>query len=122
MISYSAREIAPGKPPTRRVSNRHRKQRSSMGKFALSAAQYDTERRKDIACVAGKWITENFDEDDLAEFVRLANGHRWNYIISLSDNGLKEASMIRHVHGTCICFEDVAGRACCACDQTGRDD
>lgn len=91
-----------------------------MGQFAQSAAQHDIEQRGDGVCVAGKWLAENFDEDDLVEFVRLANGHKWELIVRLSENGLRHASVTRHVHGTCTCFKDVAGKACCACEQTGR--
>lgn len=91
-----------------------------MGKFAESAAQYDVDKRGEGACVAGKWISENFDDEDLAEFVRLACGHKWRHIIRLSDNNLKEASMSRHVHGTCSCFDDVTARGCCECGHQGR--
>jgi hypothetical protein len=91
-----------------------------MGKFAQSAAQHDIDKRGDGTCVAGKWIAENFDDEDLAEFIRLANGHKWTLIGRLSDNNLKEASLIRHAHGTCTCFEGVAARGCCACEQPGQ--
>lgn len=92
-----------------------------MGKFAEAAAPHDIERRGDGICAAGKWITANFDEEDLDEFIRLANGHKWTVIERLSENGLKEASMIRHAHGTCVCFENVAGKACCGCDKTRKN-
>lgn len=92
-----------------------------MGKFAEEAALHSVDRRGNGECAAGKWITENFDEEDLAEFVRLVNGHKWVDIQRLSDNGLKEQSMIRHVHGVCVCFKNVAGKACCGCDKTRKD-
>lgn len=88
-----------------------------MGQFAQSAAQHDVGRRGDGTCVAGKWISENFDAEDTAEFVRLARSHKWTLIMGLSDNNLKEASMGRHVHGTCTCLDDVPAKGCCNCDQ-----
>lgn len=92
-----------------------------MGKFAQSAAQHDISRRGDGTCVAGKWISENFDEEDLVEFVRLGKAHKWELIIRLSDNNLKQASLYRHAHGICTCFQDIAGRGCCSCTSTETD-
>jgi hypothetical protein len=120
VIPSIAKASAAGKSPTRRASNRHRKQ-AKVGKFAESALKHDISRRGDGVCVAGKWITEKFDEEDLKEFVRLANGHQWTIIERLSDNGLKEGAMTRHVHGTCACIDDVAGKACCDCDKTRKE-
>lgn len=123
MLHSSSKATAPGKPPTRRPSNRHRKEaRGHMGKFAKTAAQHDVGHRGDGVCVAGKWIADNFDDEDLAEFVRLVKGHKWDLIERLSDGNLKENSLGRHVHGTCICInDDTPGRSCCGCDKTRED-
>lgn len=89
-----------------------------MGKFADTASQYDLEKRGDGYCIAGRWISENLDDDDLVEFTRLACGHRWELIIRLSDNKLRIKSLDRHVHGTCPCFDGLAAKGCCAsCDR-----
>lgn len=93
-----------------------------MGKFAESAAQHDLNQRGDGVCVAGKWISENLDEEDLVEFTRLANGHKWHLIVTLSENKLRAASLNKHVHGLCACVRETPGKACCTqCDQTRRD-
>lgn len=86
-----------------------------MGRFAESAAQYDTKRRGEGVCVAGKWITKNFDDDDLNEFIRLANAHKWRRIQNLSDHHLKEHSLNQHVHGSCVCVGDTPAKGCCTC-------
>lgn len=121
MLPSNAKAIVAGNRPTRTASNRHRKRgRSRMGKFASAAAQYDINKRGDGYCVSGRWIANNFDEEDLAEFVRLANGHRWELILRLSDNNLKENSLVRHVHGTCPCFDGTETKGCCtSCDKKG---
>lgn len=104
--------------PLRRTSNRHRKQGKGMGKFAKAASQHDLDKRGDGLCVAGRWITENLDEEDSAEFIRLASGHKWELIARLSDNKLRSKSVIRHAHGTCPCFEGLAAKGCCtSCDK-----
>lgn len=92
-----------------------------MGKFAEAAAQYDVEQRGDGKCVAGRWISENLDEEDLVEFDRLAKGHKWTRIISLSEYVLKIISLDKHVHGTCICIPEVAARGCCSCIRSKDD-
>lgn len=92
-----------------------------MGQFAERAAQYDVGRRGDGACVAGKWISENLDEEDLVEFIRLAKGHRWNRIMRLSENHLKQSSLNRHAHGICTCFPDILAKGCCPCAQSEVD-
>jgi hypothetical protein len=90
-----------------------------MGKFAEAAVQYDPDTRGDGFCVAGRWVSENLDEEDLAEFVRLANGHAWRRIMSLSGNELKGKALEQHVHGLCCCrhVEAQVGRACCTCNN-----
>lgn len=120
MIPSRAKAIEPGNPP-RRTTNRHRKQgKRRMGKFASAAAQYDLDKRGDGHCVSGRWIADNLDADDLAEFVRLANGHRWELIVRLSDNHLRSKSLIRHVHGTCPCLDEAVAKGCCtSCDKQG---
>lgn len=92
-----------------------------MGKFAQAAAHHDISRRGDGTCVAGKWISDNLDEDDLVEFVRLAEGHKWHLITRLSDNYLKMASLNRHVHGLCTCFPGTTAKGCCSCNLSGDD-
>lgn len=89
-----------------------------MGQFAHKAVQYDVDRRGDGMCVAGKWISENLDEEDLVEFTRLAQGHNWHRIMRLSDNALKMASLNRHAHGICTCFPETAGRGACPCAKS----
>lgn len=118
MLSSNAK-AQPGSPPTRSASNRHRKQgKGRMGNFASAAAQYDLDKRGDGRCVAGRWIEGNLDEEDLVEFVRLANGHRWEVILRLSDNKLRTKSLIGHVHGACTCFDGVVAKGCCtSCDK-----
>lgn len=91
-----------------------------MGKFADAAAQVDPNKRGDGYCVAGRWIEENLDDEDLAEFVRLANHHRWGVIARLSDHVLKEESLRKHVHGVCACAGDTPGRDCCTHDRKGQ--
>lgn len=89
-----------------------------MGKFASAAAQYDLDKRGDGNCAAGRWISENMDADDIIEFVRLANGHRWELILRLSEHRLKSNSLQRHAHGTCACFDGVAAKGCCtSCEK-----
>lgn len=88
-----------------------------MGQFAKSAVQHDINKRGDGFCVAGRWIASNLDENDIAEFIRLANGHRWELILRLSDNQLGNHSLNRHVHGTCPCFEDRPAKGCCSCEK-----
>lgn len=88
-----------------------------MGKFAESAAQHDGATRGDGYCVAGRWIVNNLDEDDLVEFIRLANAHRWKLILRLSDNQLSHHSMVGHVHGLCHCFADRPAKGCCSCER-----
>jgi hypothetical protein len=92
-----------------------------MGKFADSAAQVDISRRGDGTCVVGKWVSENLDESDLTQFVRLVSGHKWKLIERLSDNNLRQASLIRHVHGNCPCLPETVAKGCCPCDQTKQD-
>lgn len=114
MLPSSVKAVGSGRKPARHTSNRHRKQgKRRMGKFADAATQYDQGTRGDGHCVAGRWIVDNLDNDDLAEFVRLANGHRWELILRLSDNNLKTKSLNRHVHGTCSCFDGLAAKGCC---------
>lgn len=114
MLPSNAKALETGSPPSRRTSNRHRKQgKGRMGKFADTAAQYDLDTRGDGYCVSGRWIKDSLDEEDLAEFIRLANGHRWELILRLSDNKLRSKSLIRHVHGTCPCFDGLAAKGCC---------
>ncbi len=91
-----------------------------MGKFASAAAQYDLTKRGDGYCVSGRWISENLDEDDMVEFLRLATGHRWELILRLSDNKLHAKSLYSHVHGSCPCFDGVAAKGCCSC-STEKD-
>ncbi len=113
MLPSSAKAI-PGAPPMRNASRRHRKGgKRHMGKFAESAAKFGPDQRGDGTCVAGRWITDNLDAEDLVEFARLANDHSWTRIIQLSESNLKEASLNRHAHGNCTCFSDVPGRGCC---------
>lgn len=115
MLSSNAKATEAGRQPTRNASSRHRKQRRGrMGKFAESAAQYDVDRRGDGKCVAGRWIVENLDDEDLSEFIRLANACKWTRIIRLSDNNLKEASLTRHARGTCTCLDSVPAKGCCS--------
>lgn len=93
-----------------------------MGQFAKSAAQHDLTRRVDGTCVAGKWISSNLDDEDMAEFIRLASAHKWRLILSLSANSLRYASLNRHVHGECTCSLEIPGRACCtSCDKTAQE-
>jgi hypothetical protein len=80
-----------------------------MGKFADSAAQVDISRRGDGTCVVGKWVSENLDESE------------WKLIERLSDNNLRQASLIRHVHGNCPCLPETVAKGCCPCDQTKQD-
>lgn len=91
-----------------------------MGRFASDASKYDLESRinGDGFCAAGRWIAANMDDDDLAEFVRLANGHRWRLILGLSNHELKADTLQSHVHGSCPCFAGNAAKGCCACDKT----
>lgn len=84
-----------------------------MGKFAKLSERYDVDKRGDGYCVAGKWISENLDNDDLAEFIRLSNGHRWTLIVKLSDTKLRSQSLVAHVHGTCACLDGVPAKGCC---------
>lgn len=93
-----------------------------MGKFAEAAAKHSTDRRTDGCCVAGKWIEENLDKDDLEEFIRLVNAHKWDLIVRLSGNELRRASLQRHVHGSCPCFDSVVAKASCSCDKTVVND
>lgn len=93
-----------------------------MGKFAEAASQRDVSQRGDGLCIAGRWIAENLDEEDVAELTRLIDGgnHKWTMIIRLTDNALRVGSLTRHVHGTCACIGDVAAKGCCTCGSTGR--
>jgi hypothetical protein len=84
-----------------------------MGKFAKVSAQYGVDKRGDGYCVAGRWISDNLDHDDLAEFIRLSNGHRWVLIIRLSDTQLRSKSLEAHVHGACPCLDGLAAKGCC---------
>lgn len=88
-----------------------------MGKFAESASKHDIDRRGDGSCVAGRWIAEHLDEDDLVEFERLANNHKWELIIRLSDHKLRQKSLDRHVHGLCGCLEEKPAMNCCSCHR-----
>lgn len=88
-----------------------------MGKFAENASKHDIDRRGDGSCVAGRWIAEHLDEDDLVEFVRLATNHKWELIIRLSEHTLRQKSLERHVHGTCGCLVEVPGMNCCTRHQ-----
>lgn len=116
---HSTAKAFVGSALTRRASNRHRKQgRDRMGKFAEAASQHDVDKRGDGYCVAGRWISENLDEEDLVELVRLANGHKWDLIARLTGEALRRASLDRHVHGLCPCFEGTAARGCCGCHKT----
>lgn len=72
-------------------------------------------------CVAGKWISENLDEEDIVEFVRLSTAHKWAMVVRLSDNHLREGSLTRHVHGTCSCVGGVAAKGCCRCGSSGKN-
>lgn len=119
MLSSNAKAVMPGNPP-RRASNRHRKQgRGRMGQFASAAAQYDLDKRGDGRCVAGKWIAENLDEEDLVEFARLSSGHKWRTILRLSEHQLAENSLNKHVHGVCVCFDGVPAKGCCtSCEKS----
>lgn len=90
-----------------------------MGKFAQTASRYDAGGRGDGRCVSGKWIAENLDEDDLAEFVRLSQSHKWGLISRISEFHLKESTLKRHVHGECGCFNDVPALGCCTSCQPG---
>ena len=120
MLSSHVKTLNTGTQP-RRTSNRHRKQgKGRMGKFADAATQYALDKRGDGHCVSGRWIADNLDEADLAEFVRLANGHKWELILRLSDNQLRAKSLIRHVHGTCPCLDGSTSKGCCtSCDKQG---
>jgi hypothetical protein len=114
VLPSNAKAVEACGPPPRRASNRHRKQgKGRMGNFANAAAQYDLDKRGDGHCVSGRWIADNLDEDDLKEFIRLSNGHRWELILRLSGDKLRSKSLIRHVHGTCPCFDGVAAKGCC---------
>lgn len=89
-----------------------------MGKFAEGAVKFEPTQRGDGHCASGKWIEENFDEEDLVEFARLANGHNWTRIVRLSGRHLSQKTLILHVHGTCVCFDGVPGKGCCtSCDM-----
>jgi hypothetical protein len=92
-----------------------------MGKFAQGAAKYNTGRRGEGVCTVGKWIAKNFDEEDLAEFTRLANAHKWRRIQNLSDHNLKEHSLNHHVHGACVCVGDTPAKGCCNCPRTAEE-
>lgn len=81
-----------------------------MGSFAEAAVKV----REGRSCVAGQWISENLDDDDVAAFETLAKAHRWKTIIQLSDNRLAEKSLIRHVHGQCVCAPSLPTRGCCS--------
>jgi hypothetical protein len=84
-----------------------------MGKFAESAAKHSINRRGDGYCVAGRWIAENLDEDDLTELQRLAENRKWGLICRLSDNALKVQSLKNHVYGGCTCHDGNPGKGCC---------
>lgn len=85
-----------------------------MGRFAEEAVKRPIDRRGDGYCVAGRWITDNLDEDDLQELVRLAQNKKWELICRLSDNKLKTESLKNHAHGRCTCLDEVSAKGCCA--------
>lgn len=120
MLSSTANVSSVGNVPQRHPSNRHRKQGKSMGKFAEAAAQHDPNKRGDGYCVTGRWVAENLDDDDLAEFVRLANHHKWELIIRLSDHVLRAQSLSNHVHGGCACIDGQAAKGCCTHNKVER--
>lgn len=92
-----------------------------MGRFAQAASQRAVDQRGDGKCVAGRWITDNLDEEDVVELTRLAVGHNWAALVRLSDNDLREGSLSRHVHGACSCLDDIAAKGCCQCGSTGKN-
>ena len=119
MLPYSAKTTESTRAPHRRVSDRHRKRgRNRMGTFAEAAAQYGVGKRGDGHCVIGRWINENLDKNDLAEFVRLANGHTWTLILRLSDGAIAQNSLTRHTHGVCQCPDGTAAKGCCGCEKS----
>jgi hypothetical protein len=89
-----------------------------MGKFADNAVKHSVDRRGDGFCVAGRWISENLDEDDLAEFQRLACNKKWHLICRLSDHKLKPQSLRNHVYGSCSCYDGNPAKGCCTDETT----
>jgi hypothetical protein len=89
-----------------------------MGKFAEDAAKHSIDRRGDGFCVAGRWIDENLDEEDLAEFERLARNRKWELICRLSEHNLKPQSLKNHVYGRCTCHDGKPAKGCCIDQDT----
>jgi hypothetical protein len=89
-----------------------------MGKFAQDAAQHSTEHRGDGYCVAGRWIAENLDDEDIAELERLAAIPKWELICRISDYNLKPKSLRSHVYGRCSCHDGRPAKGCCTNKDT----